>query len=134
MDCTTLQDLDPLPGQLAPHRASRKVRRVDVHVVPGRVLLDVLDEGPIYAADASNAMIGTEHLRPPALHSFEALRQSANSVAITVSRHAAPGNWIPISGNGPMKLVLTLYDTPAASSSGIADIALPAIRKATCNG
>ena len=88
----------------------------------------------LYAAEASQAVIRTEHRRPPALHSLEALRRPDNSVSIAVSRHAAPGNWIAVSGSGAMNLVLTLYDTPAASSSGIADIALPEIRRTACDG
>jgi hypothetical protein len=88
----------------------------------------------LYAADNTRAVIHTEHLRPPALHSVAALRDAANAVTIAVGRQAVPGNWIPISGSGPMNLVLTLYDAPATSSSGIADIALPEIRKTGCDG
>jgi hypothetical protein len=87
----------------------------------------------IYAAEPSRAVIQSGHLRPPALHSMEALRQPDNSVSISVGRHPAPGNWLPVSGIGPMSLVLTLYDSPAASSSGIADAQLPRIAKAACN-
>jgi hypothetical protein len=88
----------------------------------------------LYAVDEARAVINTGHLRPPALHSIEALRDPENSVTIAIGSKAAPGNWIPMSGTGPMNLVLTLYDAPATSSSGIADIKLPEIRKTTCDG
>ena len=87
----------------------------------------------LYAAEPSHAMIRNGHLKSPALQSMQALRSPDNSVGIAVGRHPAPGNWLPVSGNGPMSLVLTLYDSPAASSSGIADLALPAIVKAGCD-
>ena len=88
----------------------------------------------IYAADEFRAVIDTGHLRLPALQSISALREPDNSISIAVGRLASPGNWIPLSGSGPMSLVLTLYDTPATSSSGIAEIALPEIRKTMCDG
>lgn len=85
----------------------------------------------LYAAEPSRAVIQRRHLRLPALHSSEVLRRADNSVSIAVGRHPTPGNWLPVSGVGPMSFVLTLYDSPAASSSG--DIALPRIAKAACN-
>ena len=47
---------------------------------------------------------------------------------------ASPGNWLALSGEGRMSLVLTFYDTPIASSTGVSDIELPAIINAGCNG
>lgn len=87
----------------------------------------------LYAAEPSRAVIQGGHLRPPALHSNEVLRRADNAVSIAVGRDPTPGNWLPVAGTGPMSFVLTLYDSPAASSSGIADVALPRIAKAACN-
>lgn len=87
----------------------------------------------LYAAEPSRAVIQGGHLRPPALHSSEVLRRADNAVSIAVGRDPTPGNWLPVAGAGPMSFVLTLYDSPAASSSGIADVALPRIAKAACN-
>ena len=88
----------------------------------------------LYAADASHRMLPPQGLpRRPALNSLEALRRQDNSLSIAVARQATPGNWLAVPGNGPMVLVLTLYDTPSASSAGIADLALPAIREIGCD-
>lgn len=87
----------------------------------------------IYAAETPNRLIRSGHLKLPALHSLEALRRPDNSVSVSVGRHSAPGNWLPVSGTGPMSVVLTLYDSPAANSSGIADVSLPRIVKTACD-
>jgi hypothetical protein len=87
----------------------------------------------LYAAETSGAILRNGHRRLPALHSMAVLRHADNSVSVAVGRHPAPGNWVTVSGDGPMSLVLTLYDSPAASSAGIADVALPQITRAECD-
>lgn len=87
----------------------------------------------LYAADESLGVIDTGKQRPAALQSYEVMRQPDNSVAITVSGHPAPGNWLLSTGAGTMYLVLTFYDTPIASSTGLSDIEMPRIQKAGCN-
>jgi len=87
----------------------------------------------IYAADDKMNVITGQKERAPALHSYELLRQQDNSVSISVGRHPAPGNWLAVEGSGKMFLVLTLYDTTIASSTGVADLQLPRITKAGCD-
>ena len=87
----------------------------------------------IYAADPSDAVIGSGKLRAAALHSYQLLRLADNSVSISVGAHPSPGNWLALSGTGRMTLVLTFYDTPIASSTGVADVNLPRIVKVGCN-
>jgi hypothetical protein len=62
-----------------------------------------------------------------ALHSQEALYDSDGSVSITIGPDARTGNWLPVEGQGGLVLVMTLYDTPAASSSGLSDLVMPAL-------
>jgi len=98
-------------------------------------------EGPVpsarfwtlYAADPAGAVIRGAERRAGALHSYQLTRLVDNSVAITAGAHASPGNWLAISGVGPMTLVLTFFDTPIASSTGAADVVLPSIIKAGCD-
>jgi hypothetical protein len=98
-------------------------------------------EGPVpsarfwtlYAADADDAIIASGKLRAGALHSYQLLRAPDNSVAISAGAHPSPGNWLALSGSGRMTFVLTFYDTPIASSTGVADIILPGIVKVGCN-
>lgn len=87
----------------------------------------------IHAADASQPLIRAERRKLPALHSLEILRQADNSVSISVGPRPASGNWLATGGNGPMTLMLTLYDTPITSNTGISDITLPEIAKVACD-
>jgi hypothetical protein len=48
-------------------------------------------------------------------------------VQVTVGPNASPDNWLPVEGSGSFVLVMTLYDTPAASSSGLVDLVMPRI-------
>lgn len=64
---------------------------------------------------------------PAALHSREALYGEDGGVSILAGPQAGPGNWLPVEGRGAYVLVMTLYDTPAASSSGLADLVMPRI-------
>lgn len=87
----------------------------------------------LYAADQSLDVIATGMARPAALHAQEILRQPDNSAIISVGRQPYPGNWLPVRGDGPLHFVLTFYDTPIASSTGLSDVTLPLVRKAGCH-
>ena len=64
---------------------------------------------------------------------IQVLRQADNSVIISVGHHPMPGNWLLTDGSGRMYFVLTFYDTPIASSTGLSDVSLPRIVKAGCD-
>lgn len=84
----------------------------------------------LYAADRDlNALAPAR-----ALNAQEVLYQADNSLRVSVGAMPAPGNWLTTSGGGPMALVLTLYDTPVAVSTGVSDIVLPKIAKVGCDG
>ncbi|RAZ92969.1 DUF1214 domain-containing protein [Mesorhizobium hawassense] len=87
----------------------------------------------LYAADQSLGVIDTGKTRQSALQSYEVLRQPDNSVVITAGNRPAPGNWLLTGGSGKMYFVLTFYDTPIASSTGLSDVTLPRILKVGCN-
>ncbi|MDG4908645.1 DUF1214 domain-containing protein [Mesorhizobium sp. WSM4898] len=87
----------------------------------------------LYAADQSLGVIDTGKARQAALQSYEVLRRPDNSVVISVGDRPAPGNWLLTAGFGKMYFVLTFYDTPIASSTGLSDVALPRILKAGCH-
>lgn len=86
----------------------------------------------LYAADQSLDPIATGRPGRPALHSYEILREPGDEALIAASPHPAPGNWLPLAGAGSLRFVLTFYDTPIASSTGLSDVALPAIEKGRC--
>ncbi|APX69335.1 MULTISPECIES: DUF1214 domain-containing protein [unclassified Brucella] len=62
-----------------------------------------------------------------ALHSRAVLYEKDGSLSITISPDASPGNWLPVEGQGNFVLVMTLYDTPAGSSSGLSDLVMPSL-------
>lgn len=87
----------------------------------------------LYPTDES--MNGLVNLpgRPPAVSSRNILRLADNSLSIAVSHRPSPGNWLSIEGRGRLLLVLTLYDTPIASSTGISGVELPQVLKTDCD-
>jgi hypothetical protein len=70
--------------------------------------------------------------RPSALNSRMVLRRQDGSADIAIAATARTGNWLAIPAQGPFRLTLTLLDTPAAGSSGLIDLSMPAIRKTGC--
>ena len=87
----------------------------------------------LHATDRAGSLITAGTLRAPALHSGELLRMPDNSFSISVGAQPRPGNWLALSGTGPMVLVLTLYDTTIASSTGLTNISLPQIVRVGCD-
>jgi hypothetical protein len=87
----------------------------------------------LYAADASLDPIDTGKPRRAALQSYQILRRPDDTALISTGGHPLPGNWLAVTGTGPLYFVLNFYDTPIASSTGLSDVKLPAIRKAGCN-
>jgi hypothetical protein len=87
----------------------------------------------LYAADDKLTALRTHTRHPSALHSYELLRGPANIASVSVGQHPAPGNWLMVKGDGVMVLVLTLYDTNIASSTGLTDVQLPLVTKVACD-
>lgn len=87
----------------------------------------------LYAADASIDPIDTGKPRRAALHSYQLLRKADGTTLIQTGNQPLPGNWLPVTGTGPLYFVVTFYDTPIATSSGFFDASLPGIRRVACN-
>jgi hypothetical protein len=87
----------------------------------------------LYGADASLDVIRTGKARPAALHSREILYRADDTALISAGHRPQPGNWLMLAGAGKLYFVLTFYDTPIASSTGLSDVTLPAIRKTGCH-
>jgi hypothetical protein len=87
----------------------------------------------LYAADASLDLIETGKPRRAVLQSRQLLRRPDDTASITTGSHPLPGNWLAVTGTGPLTFVLSFYDTPIASSTGLSDVRLPEIRKAGCD-
>lgn len=79
--------------------------------------------------------------RPPAgppprtgFTSTEVLRDRDGRFSVIVSPTVQPGNWLPMpEGNGSIRLVLRLYDTPVAASTGVLEReGVPSITREDC--
>lgn len=88
----------------------------------------------LYAADRSLKELPGEGRRRPAAQSLAILRNADNSFVVSVGPDAMPGNWLAVSGRGPMVFVLTLYDTPLSGNIGIDNITLPQVLRVGCRG
>lgn len=88
----------------------------------------------LYARDAGHRVITVDGGRSAALHSLALLRGSGKGASVTVSRHAAPENWLAVAGSGPFTLELTLYDTAITASARIGEVELPRISREACDG
>lgn len=81
----------------------------------------------LYPANADLIPIVPRDGLPKALHSREVLYENDGRVDVTIGQNASPNNWLAVNGNGALVLVMTLYDSPAASSSGLVDLVMPRI-------
>lgn len=72
-------------------------------------------------------------VRLPALNSRTVVRRPDNSFSVIVAPRPAPGNWIEVSGAGPMSLVLTVYDTNIATGTELSDASMPQIVSLGCD-
>ncbi|MCP1198143.1 DUF1214 domain-containing protein [Notoacmeibacter sp. MSK16QG-6] len=82
---------------------------------------------------SSDASIADEDRRV-ALHSRALLRQPDGSIRIAIGPTIRPGNWLPVAGNGPFRLILSLYDTPLGSGTSISPLGMPTVTpEESCN-
>ncbi len=60
------------------------------------------------------------------------LRRQDGTFSINIGSQPAPGNWLSISGKGPMRFVIRLYDTPITGSAALAEPVMPKIINRDC--
>ena len=88
----------------------------------------------LYAADRRLVALKPGEGRLPALHSRQILRAENGQFTINVSPQAQPENWLATIGSGRMVLVMTLYDTPVGSNSGLVEMTFPKVTRIGCDG
>lgn len=86
----------------------------------------------LFTADNSGNPASLRDGLPGAMNSWTVLRQPDSSFSIDISAQARPGNWLAVPAAGTFQLVLTLFDTPTAGSSGVIDLAMPKLEKIGC--
>ncbi|MNY62759.1 hypothetical protein D3C86_1996340 [compost metagenome] len=67
----------------------------------------------------------------PAMRSSNIVRTGEGTIGINVGTRLMPGNWLELEGEGPFRLVMTLYDT-AVFSGFSSNEAMPAIIRGRC--
>ncbi|WP_240232884.1 DUF1214 domain-containing protein [Devosia lacusdianchii] len=66
-----------------------------------------------------------------AMRSSSIARTNDGDLTINIGTRLMPGNWLELTGDGPITLVLTLYDT-AVFSGFSSDESMPAIERGEC--
>ena len=82
--------------------------------------------------DLDGQLAGSRDQTLPAVHSGNVIRFDDGTFRITAGRDPVSGNWMPINGTGPFKLILRLYDTPITSSAGLIAPQMPFIQRTGC--
>lgn len=112
--------------------AGRPLRRECSYVLTGDMPLARIWTLAAYTPDGR--LIPPGEGRPARLVSRDLMRADNNAVAIAVSPQARAGNWLAVSGAGPLVLALTLYDTPVSTSSGLGRSGMMDIQRKECSG
>ena len=88
----------------------------------------------IHMTDMEDRLFSAGEPFPSAYHSYIITRDPAGAFSILVSRRASAGNWLASPpGDAPFKLVLTLFDTPAAASTRIDVLEMPTVASRGCH-
>ncbi len=59
-------------------------------------------------------------------------RANDGSTQLYIGRSLSPLNWLEIGGEGPFRLIMTLYDTTIFSGVGSGAATLPSIIRESC--
>lgn len=86
----------------------------------------------LFTADNGGNPASLQTGLPGAMNSWTVLRRADSGFSIDISAQARPGNWLAVPAAGTFQLVLTLFDTPTAGSSGVIDLAMPKLEKTGC--
>lgn len=86
----------------------------------------------LFTADARGEPLEAGTGLPSALNSWTVLRNPDSSFTVMLSRQARSGNWLALPSSDSFRLVLTLFDTPTAGSSGLIDLTMPQLEKIGC--
>lgn len=79
-----------------------------------------------------NGRLMANAARRSGFHSREILRRQDGSFVISVSSLVHPGNWLPVSTDGPFGLVFRLYDTPLTTGGEVSDTMMPRVVREGC--
>ncbi|MCT6870882.1 MAG: DUF1214 domain-containing protein [Bartonella sp.] len=81
----------------------------------------------LYAANHAMQPLWIDTKLPTELYNGNVVHQSDDLIKITISPSAQTGNWLATRGRTEYGLVLTLYDTPIASSTALQNLEMPKV-------
>jgi len=83
----------------------------------------------LYAADKNHVPKRTGRLLPWELYSQDIIRDESGQMVIRVSSTAESGNWLAVEGDQEYGLLLTLYDSQVATTTGLAKLTMPTVQR-----
>ncbi len=87
----------------------------------------------LHATDDNDQLLDVDGRFPSAFHSENVLKDETGAFEIQVGNKPRSGNWLATGDRRqPFRLVLTLFDTPTASSSRLIDLQMPDIVRTGC--
>lgn len=81
----------------------------------------------IFATDDEGNILTGHASLPTSLLSNHVIQSTKGGFEITIGPQAETNNWLSVTGHGQFTLVMTLYDTPIASSASFSEISMPTI-------
>lgn len=82
--------------------------------------------------DGTNSPLASDAALPHSFQSHGVLRAADGSFTIVASPEPVAGNWMALAHRGPIRFVLTLFDTPTAGNAGLISLEMPAIKRRMC--
>jgi len=87
----------------------------------------------LHATDEGNESLGVDARFPAAYHSQHVLKNRSGGFDIAVGARPKPGNWLAVGSEAePLKLVLTLFDTPVTGGSHLVALEMHDIVRTGC--
>ena len=86
----------------------------------------------LVAYDAETRLTIDNPSKRPGVSSSEIIYRPDGAFEITLSPQPYPGNWIPLTCQGAMRLFLRFYDTPVALGVDLEGAELPRLVKGAC--
>jgi len=83
----------------------------------------------LYTTDKNRETVKTTRRFPSELYSHDIIRDENARITILISSTVEPGNWLAVEDMQEYRLILTLYDTPIATATGLAKPVMPAVER-----
>ena len=84
------------------------------------------------AMDDAGRVIGAAEGQHATAHSSSLLREPDGTAPVSLGPRPAPGNWLPVTGTGPLTLKLRLYDAASAGDLALLEPIMPRITLVSC--